>query len=385
MAFLEQLLNDAQGKHININRDRSEFTRHYNVLRDTIYKGLKAVSPFDKWLSGHKLGGSYGDNLKITKPDEFDLVIHLKFPENDRIIVKKDPRRPGNVILNMTEVLKILQNQDHNRVSYTHLIKLVSSKNELLEDKLQALITSAMKKVLNSMKNKINVDGNITEVVYKRCGPAHTMFIDTKDIKYSVDFVPAIKLNASQNILGEEELKYFVKNGSWEAIPKPLKPSEPNNVSFRASYYDSELVMLKDKHRLKEVIRFMKKFRDNKQNMSNMKSYFIKTVLLWQVKEKGSYYWRTSQLKDVLIEMLGKLKRSLATSGHNGKLPFFWDPKLDLFATLTDTQRYDMFNCITGVIYTLERADGNLTKDIDNCIKLIFSKTFAIDTRHKTD
>lgn len=77
--------------------------------------------------------------------------------------------------------------------------------------------------------------------------------------------------------------------------------------------------------------------------------------------------------------MLGKLKRSLATSGHNGKLLFFWDPKLDLFATLTHTQRFDMFNCITGVIYTLERADGNLTNDIDNCIKLIFSKMDGCD------
>ncbi|XP_017866377.1 PREDICTED: uncharacterized protein LOC108615985 isoform X2 [Drosophila arizonae] len=302
MPFLESRLNDAHGKHINIDRDRPGFTRHYNVLRDTIYKGLKAVAPFDKWLNGHKLGGSYGDNLKITMPDEFDLVIHLKFPENERITVKKDPCRPGNVILNMTEVLKILKNQDHNRVTYTHLIKLVSSKNELMEHKLQALITSAMTKVLNGMEYKINVDGNITEVTYRRCGPAHTMFIDTKDIKYSVDFVPAIKLNASQNILGEEELKYFVKNGFWEAIPKPLKPIDPNNVSFRASYYDSELLMLKDKHKLKEVIRFMKKFRDNKQNMSNLKSYFIKTVLLWQVKEKPSDYWRTSQLKDVLIQ-----------------------------------------------------------------------------------
>lgn len=253
-------------------------------------------------------------------PDEFDLVIHLKFPENDKIIVKKDPRRPGNVILNMTEVLNILQNQDHHKVTYTHLIKLVSSKNELMEDKLQDLITSAMRKVLNSMGNKINVDGNITEVEYRRCGPAHTMFIDTRNIKYSVDFVPAIKLNASQNILGKEELKYFVKNGSWEAIPKPLKPIEPNNISFRASYYDSEFVMLKDKQRLKEVIRFMKKFRDNKQNMSNMKSYFIKTVLLWQVKEKPSDYWRTSQLKDVLIEVSVQKNPFLISDYHSIKI-----------------------------------------------------------------
>lgn len=241
--------------------------------------------------------------MKITSPDEFDLYIYLKFPENDRIIVKKDPRRPGNVFLDMTEVLRILQTQNHHIVSYTHLKKLITEKNLLLEDKLQALFMSVFTRALNNIENKITVDGMHTSVIYRRCGPAHTMYIDANNIKYSVDFVPAIKLNASQNILGAEELKYFTGITSWDAIPKPLKPSEPNNVSFRASYYDAEFVLLKDKYRLKDVIRFMKKFRYNKTNMHNLKSYFIKTILLWQVIQKPSSYWYTSQLKDVLIDV----------------------------------------------------------------------------------
>lgn len=72
--------------------------------------------------------------------------------------------------------------------------------------------------------------------------------------------------------------------------------------------------------------------------------------------------------------MLRELKKCLAVSGRNGKLLFFWDPKLDLIATLTNNQRFDMFNCVTSVIYSLERADGNMTEDIDNLIRFTFSK-----------
>lgn len=72
--------------------------------------------------------------------------------------------------------------------------------------------------------------------------------------------------------------------------------------------------------------------------------------------------------------MCRELKTSLATSGRNGKLLFFWDPELDLFAAFTQPQRVDMFNCVVAHIYTLERADGNLTADIDRNVISSFSK-----------
>ncbi|EDW61781.2 uncharacterized protein Dvir_GJ20118, isoform C [Drosophila virilis] len=373
MSLLEQILHATNADYININGDRQIFTNHYNVLRNSIYKTLQEEQPLGKWLCGHKLGGSYADNLKITKPDEFDLVIHLVFPENDRIIVKKDPRRPGNVTLDMTEVLNALEKQEHNQLSYTYLKKLVTNRNLLLEDKMQNMIQGAVTRALNKMGKKIEVNGRVTPIVYRRCGPAHTMFINDRDIKYSVDFVPAIRLIARQNILEPEQLRFFKDIRYWDAIPKPLKPFEANNVSFRASYYDAENVMIKGKQKLKETIKFMKKFRDSKQNMNNLKSYYIKTLFLWQIKAKSDAYWSTKTLKDILIDMCRELKTSLATSGRNGKLLFFWDPKLDLFAAFTQRQRDDMFNCVVAHIYTLERADGNLTADIDRNVRSSFS------------
>lgn len=247
--------------------------------------------------------GSYGDGLKITKPDEFDLVFFLKFPENDKIIVKRDPQKPGNVTLDMTALLNIIQNQEQNKATFTSLKKIVNAKNMLLQDKLQAMLSGAFTRALNKMENQVVVNGTSTKLIYKRCGPAHTIFVKEGGMKYSVDFVPSIRLNAKQNVLGYEQLQFFKNVEYWDAIPKPLKPFEPNNISFRASYYEAENIMIRDKQKLKNVIKLMKRFRDTKQNMFNLKSYYIKTLLLWQIKERPLAYWVNKPLSEIYIDV----------------------------------------------------------------------------------
>jgi len=153
------------------------------------------------------------------------------------------------------------------------------------------------------MGNEVVVDGRPSKIKYKRCGPAHTVFIDEPNMKYSVDFVPAVRLSAQQNVLGAEQLKYFKNIQYWDAIPKPLKPFQPNNISFRASYYEAEKEMLRDKEKLKIVIKLMKKFRDSKPNMNNIKSYYIKTLLLWEIKSRPATYWRQKKLYEILIDV----------------------------------------------------------------------------------
>ncbi|XP_034108857.1 cyclic GMP-AMP synthase-like receptor 1 [Drosophila albomicans] len=372
MASLESQLQRNIADFINIDAHRKKYTNHYNALRDTIYSTLKSEMPLGKWLCGHKLGGSYGDKVKITKPDEFDLVIYLKFPENDRIIVKRDPRKPGNVTLDMTEVLNILQRQDHQKDSFTALKKIVTAQNLLLEDKLQDLINGAFTKVLNKMEKRIIVDGMTSQIIYRRCGPAHTIFINSP-YKYSVDFVPAIRLSERQNVLGGEELRFFRNIPYWDAIPKPMKPFQANNISFRASYYDAEKEMMHNKQKLKDVIKLMKKFRDSKTNMANVRSYYIKTVLLWQVKVRPVSYWSNKRLYEILIDMYDELASCLAVNQRRGKLRFFWDPNLDMFAAFTPTQRQDMFNCVIAEHANLKRAAGNLTSDINQIVRSSYS------------
>ncbi|XP_017873547.1 PREDICTED: uncharacterized protein LOC108620992 isoform X2 [Drosophila arizonae] len=363
MANLEQHLQLLNAKFINIDANRRSYTHHYGRLRDQLYSMLRQEEPLGKWLCGHKLG-SYADNLKVTKPDEFDLVLHLTFPENDKIIVRKNNTRAGHVILDMTNVLKALHKQRHNEVTLVNLKNIVSRQNFLVENKLQDLINGAVTRALNKMNKQIEVDGKVTPLVYRRCGPAFTLFINERNMKYSVDFVPAIRLKAEQNVLAQERRKYFRNISHWSAIPKPLKQFQNNNVFFRASYDEAECAMLKGNYKLKDVIRLMKKFRDSKQNISTMKSYYIKTILLWQIDARPKNYWKTKQLHEILIDMFRELENCLAPNGKNGKLLYFWDSKLNLFSELTEHQRNDMLNCISAVIDKLTAAATNLTDAI---------------------
>lgn len=199
--------------------------------------------------------------------------------------------------------MNTIQNQEHNKVTFISLKKIVNAKNFLLEDKLQDMLNGAFTRALNKMGNQVVVNGTTTKLKYKRCGPAHTIFVNEGSMKYSVDFVPSIRLNAKQNILSGEQLEFFKNVEYWDAIPKPLKPFQPDNISFRGSYYEAENIIIFNKQKLKNVIKLMKRFRDSKQNMNNLKSYYIKTLLLWQIKERPATYWVNKTLTEIYIDV----------------------------------------------------------------------------------
>ncbi|KAH8232809.1 hypothetical protein KR026_000533 [Drosophila bipectinata] len=368
---LEANLIDANGKYINFDAHREEYTQHYDALRKELYSQWRSNKVLDKILKGHTLGGTYGDNLKVAMPNEFDLVIHLVFPENDKIIVKADPRKPGNVTLDMTKVMEIIGKQDQNKPVFEQLQKMVNRNQLLCEDKLQSWLQGVMTTTLNKMDKQIKVGSVVSPLSYKKSGPAHTIDVKGRYV-YSVDFVPAIRLKAAQCVLGPEQKRHFGTTPHWDAIPKPMKPAQPENISFRASYYEAEKGLLQDKHNLKNSIRLMKRLRDTKNNMANLKSYYIKTLFLWEVTKQDSKYWQ-KPMYEIVTEMLDRLSNTLKLTSSKGKLLFFWDPKLDMFAELTDRQRQDMFNCVSKTQYLFRRGDGNLTVDIEKNILNYFS------------
>ncbi|KAH8284853.1 hypothetical protein KR054_001899 [Drosophila jambulina] len=371
---LENNLINAHSEYVSIAESKAEYTAHYDALRKEIYGQWKGHEALGKLVNGYTLGGGYGDKLKVGMPDEFDLVIHLQFPENDKVIVTPDRARPGNVILDMTKVMQVIANQEHNKAVFQLLQKIVNHKQQLLEDKLQSMLQGLMTQALIKMGNKIEVNGVISPLKYRRCGPAHTIEVKGRYV-YSVDFVPAIRLSPAQSVLAPEQRRHFGDTESWDAIPKPIKPPQPENVSFRASYYDAEKKLIYSKNNLKNAIRLLKQYRNTKSNMSNLKSYFIKTLFLWEVTKQNASYWQKPN-SELLIDMLTKLADVLSQSSAKGKgkLLFFWDPKLDMIADLDNNQRGDLFNCVIGAQSDFRRADGNLTDDIKNRVHNTFSK-----------
>lgn len=72
--------------------------------------------------------------------------------------------------------------------------------------------------------------------------------------------------------------------------------------------------------------------------------------------------------------MYEELLKCLATSGRKGKLQFFWDPNLDMFAGFNENQRRDLFNCVNGEIYNLKGSAGNYSRDTPDRVLSSFCK-----------
>ncbi|EDW92637.2 cyclic GMP-AMP synthase [Drosophila yakuba] len=319
--------------------------------------------------------GSTGDKLKVAKPNEFDLVFKLQVPYYENIVVTRDPQIPGNVFLDMTRVLELLRNdprEDFQSIRKLLQVQLVDAQNFLVVDKLRSWLQSLFSQALNRMADRVElVDGVVSQLKYRTCGPAHTIVV-YGEYEYSVDFVPAIRLAAKQNVLLRDQLMYFerAKLSHWEAIPKPLKiQTQTSSISFRSSFYAAEKAMLRGKHEnCLDAIRFMKKFRDVKTNLGNFKSYYIKTLFLWKIRHEPESYWNKPVLI-ILTEMFDDLEDLLM----RGVLPFFWDPELNMLDVLTPPQISEMLRGVRRIRRAL-RGDGIRRK---HSLRLIVLRGFS--------
>ncbi|CAD6998687.1 uncharacterized protein LOC101454405 [Ceratitis capitata] len=294
-------------------------------------------------MKDHILGfGSYADNLKVKLPDEYDLVFRLKLPENKNIIVREDKKIPGNVILDLSEILRIISNQRQHECTYKLLKKLVIDGKFLSIKLLQSWLESLFTKVLADLDKRIVYDKSIeSTLLYRKQGPAHTIFIKTP-YKYSVDFVPAIVVSGEKAIVRSVTL-------DWDAIPKPVKTTQ-SDISFRASYDAMENEIIKDKNNLKNALRIIKKFRDVHQNMSKLKSYYIKTLFLWRSKREPPSFWN-KPISVIVIELFLDLNSSL----EKGHLPFYWNIQFNLYDQIGQSALVDMRRCLESKIFALEK------------------------------
>lgn len=296
--------------------------------------------------------------LKVAKPNEFDLVFRLQIPYYESIVVTRDSNYPGNVFLDMTRVLELLEDdprEDHQSILKLLQLQLVDSQNFLVVDKLRSWLQSLFSQALNRIADRVEVDGIVSVLKYRTCGPAHTIFVEG-ELEYSVDFVPAIRLGFEQNVLLADQLIYFERANLayWDAIPKPLKTqTQTSSISFRSSFYSAERAMLKGKHEnCRDAIKLMKKFRDVKTNLSNLKSYYIKTLFLWKLSYEPESYWQeplTSILPDMFDDLVERLRL--------GILPFFWDPELNMLDVLTRDQVLEMYKCVLKIPSALREAE----------------------------
>lgn len=203
-------------------------------------------------------------------------------------------------------------------------------------------------------------------------------------MRFDIDMVFVLNLVNSQ-WMSDRAIDNSLLVGNFHLVPKPCPPgTKDGDLHWICSYAEIERQYMNDKHKLKYLIRFFKvlitltdmidffiflerfglyslfpclsfvgaqKIRDT-HALTNLKSYYIKTVFLWHDEEVSRReYWR-SPAQMLFFTMLDKI------IGHveDRNLPFFWDRKYNMFGKMSDAQITDLLRKLHRIRRRLDEA-----------------------------
>ncbi|XP_033222613.1 uncharacterized protein LOC117176471 [Belonocnema kinseyi] len=137
---------------------------------------------------------------------------------------------------------------------------------------------------------------------------------------------------------------------SWLAIPKPLNGDE-GNLLWRASFYEQEKELLLSKKHLKNVLRLLKKLR-NQENFSNLSSYYIETLFFHEIDSQNPYFWEQNSLTYLFMHMLKKLQRAL----ENCEIKSYWAKNSNLLERLSKEEKQNMASRLKKIVNIIEKT-----------------------------
>lgn len=239
--------------------------------------------------------------MKVQHADEFDLQVYLRLKEFKSLKVVATKTFPGLVDINMKVMLADIQKMQQYKTVYDQLKALVDDEGFLIPSKLQSWFQRMFTKVLDKYGKTFVHNGVRYELAHSQSGPAHTLSVTVEKVyKFSIDFVPVLKLLASEVWRADRNfVKTLEQSDMWVAVPKPQKTAIR---SFQTSYDKMERSIIKFKKNFKNVDRLLKKIRD-RYELTNFKSYYIKTVCLWVNDEAKNpdEFWRKPSWEVLLL------------------------------------------------------------------------------------
>ncbi|KAL9919672.1 cyclic GMP-AMP synthase-like receptor isoform 1-T3 [Glossina fuscipes fuscipes] len=332
-------------------KDRKPYTKAYNEIRDTLLNGMCEMdAAFAQMYKGYRLFGSYMHNVRLEKPDEFDVLFILKIAFGEKLNVLMDDKRPGLVKLRYGGNLnKPPLNLDLRLVLNQLINEKEGRRKPLKRDVLQMWISKIIKNVLEKIGNRVQSNGKCLILKYLKRGVAHTIYatdVEHPNFSISIDFVPAILI--------EKEIKFINKGNtypsSWYAIPKPFNGNYLNcpGNSFQLLNPDMEHKLLLNKQHLKVVYRLLKSLRD-RYRLDKLKGAFLTSMFLWEIEKRSENFWQ-KPISEVFLEMLEVLKIHFEARS----LPYFWSSRHNLMDNLDDDEMAHYAMVLNMVFCTLE-------------------------------
>lgn len=201
-----------------------------------------------------------------------------------------DKKRPGFVKFDLSEYMEDLENNP----GYDFVFE--KFQNDLCDWNNSYLRRTSVKAWFSDMIDYVlkKYSHGAYELYYDKRGLAHTIKATERKYphnKISIDFVPAFKLENVKNMHYRSYPPYSSKQiyNRFYAVPKPFGGS--NTYSFQMVNPVAERKLLWNKQNLKIVFRLMKSFR-NCYGLQRIKSYFLTTVFLWQIRRRKTNFWK---------------------------------------------------------------------------------------------
>lgn len=264
--------------------------------------------------------------------------------------------RPGFVKINVRDGIKL----KWSTIEEKNYKSLIDKDGYLLQDKVLSWLRTLIYSVVKNSNNVFRIGKNEYTVEQSSNGPAVTLDITITKCEhgasgnFSIDFVGALAFDFKEIWFADFPPKILTSK-NWNAIAKPSKTVPSQNPEWTCSYADIEREYLRDTNTLKQLIRIFKKIRDN-QNLTNLKSYYIKVVFLHQRLRmmENNGYWKQS-----LGILFAEMFEILLTTLKNGKLVSFWHKEYDMFGEMDQGQKNDLFN-------KLNKIKQNINKNLTN-------------------
>ncbi|KAK7873058.1 hypothetical protein R5R35_000342 [Gryllus longicercus] len=288
--------------------ERKKYTHNLEKILESIINQMKTDETFKCLYRNMGYTGSSYENLKISKPNEFDINLMFVWP-TDACQVIYDTKQPGYVKLKINLENPALKKKRDEVPTFDKQIKKWIDKNGfLMRDKFKSWMQGRVFKVLEA----ISVEG--TEVKQSSSGPAITLKIQQplEDLKYSLDLVPSFLFTEKDwpkpPVRG---LPSSAKRKDWCVVPKePTSEEEP--VFWRMTFSTQEKELINNRGSVKHVIK--------------------------------------------LIKMLQKLVDVYLT---DGKIMFYWDKKLNIIGKMKDSTRKNMRDRILIILKGLNSSLEN--------------------------
>ncbi|PSN35749.1 hypothetical protein C0J52_13818 [Blattella germanica] len=331
-----------------------KYKREFQKFFDKLIQLMKDEDElFEAIYNGPSYQGSTFENTKIIVPNEYDVNLELVLTDCFYIEIEEQDTYPGFARVRLNRKRKVKDRYMMRKI----MEEWLDDEDYICQNEVLNWLKSVVDRALNKMDND--------NVVRRESGPAITVYVTTNEgDEFSVDLVPALYLGTEYlprrqyNILMRMCRDIDISDLGWHLVPKRARDEwgrQSDDVTqWRMSFYLYERRFMQDLYGYKPTFRLLKWFRD-RQKWTRISSYYLKTLFLWELKRKGSDFWKKTAPGELFLHMLDCLRQHL----DNKRIAFFWDKKCNLIGHLPDDYLERTYDDLDGFISDLEDALDN--------------------------